>query len=111
MLDLYDVDEKVQLQEFTGDDKKKLIESLLKHDFFVDRLLDFITISANYSWVSGSLSQNLAKPSYLREVSNSKLVKILATTSASTGKISRPFTGYSSAMARPLTAQSSSRVS
>ncbi len=110
MLDLYDVDEKVDVKEFTKDEKKKVIESLLKHDFVVDRLLDFITIGVNYTWESQSLGHELAKPSKSNQGSRVKLMGLAATTSASLGMIARPFTGYSSAMARPLTAQSSSRI-
>ena len=99
---MYEVDEKVRHEEFDSMDKKNIVKALMSNELVVDRLLDFITIGTNYSWGSESLTFSLGKPCGFGSGSYSKLLK-LGSTAASTGKISRPFTGNSASMSRPQT--------
>lgn len=109
-LDMFEVDEKIHMKEFQKEDKIHVIQALLKHEFVIDRLLDFIEIGSNYTWAPESNTKHLGRACGVGSTSAAQLYNF-AGTAASSSQISRPFTGYSSAMARPNTGQTGHKAS
>ena len=95
-LDLEAVDQAVNLGQFQSQDKIRAVHSLLSHDFFVDKLLEFIDHTPKYVFEPESASSVLAKAcaDLQRAPSASALSKAYLTraTSAATGLSVRPQT-------------------
>ena len=95
-LDLEAVEEAITIGQFHSQDKIKAVQSLLTHDFFVDKLLEFIDHTPKYVFEPESASLVLTKAcaDLQRAPSASVLTKgyLSRTTSAATGLLSRPQT-------------------
>ena len=95
----------VRLGHFEPRDKLRAVHSLLSHDFFVDKLLEFIDLAPQYVFEAQPASLVLAKAcaDLARAPSASELTKarLSRTTSAATALLSRPHTA---AAAEPLLA-------
>ena len=86
----------MRLGHFEPRDKLRAVHSLLSHDFFVDKLLEFIDLAPQYVFEAQPASLVLAKAcaDLARAPSASELTKarLSRTTSAATALLSRPHT-------------------